>query len=237
MEAGCSLAGVWRESTPTLSYFAPNIQVTGLPQTLTNRPGYYRNYNGFELALTKRYSNRWYANVSYAYNGSKDNFDGPGSYIDPTNVNSVLNGREWASESGGSGVSDVWVNAKWVARATAIYTLPWNVAVSGFLNGHQGYIFPYGWTTPARGNGATATTVVIEPYGDSRLPNFWQFDFKVERPVTIKNFTFRPQATVYNVANSNVILGKQRNIGASNYGEVRQILSPRVVQVGVRLDF
>ena len=99
-------------------------------------------------ALDDMNSNRWYANVSYAYNGSKDNFDGPHTYIDPTNVNSVLNGREWASESGGSGVSDVWVNAKWVARATAIYTLPWNVSVSGFLNGRQGYIYPYGWTTP-----------------------------------------------------------------------------------------
>jgi hypothetical protein len=222
---------------PTITYFAPNIQTTGLPQTLTNRPGYNRSYNGFELALTKRYSNRWYANVSYAYNGSKDNYEGPNSYIDPTNINSVLNGREWASESGGSGVSDVWVNAKWVARATAIYTLPWNVSVSGFLNGHQGYIYPVGYTTADRLLGAGTTTVVLEPYGESRLPDFWQFDFKVERPVTIKNFTFRPQATVYNVANSNVILGKQRNIGGANFGEVRQILSPRVVQVGFRLDF
>ena len=134
-------------------------------------------------------------------------------------------------------MSDVWVNAKWVARATGIYTLPWNVSVSGFLNGHQGYIFPYGFTTADRGNGAGTVTVVSEPYGDSRLPNFWQFDFKVERPVTIRNFTFRPQMTVYNVANSNVILGYQRNIGAANYQEVRQILSPRVVQVGFRLDF
>ena len=80
-------------------------------------------------------------------------------------------------------------------------------------------------------------TVVLEPYGDSRLPNFWQFDLKVERPVTVKGFTFYPQATIYNLANSNVILGYQRNIGAANYKEVRQILSPRVVQVGFRLDF
>ena len=119
------------------------------------------------------------------------------------------------------------MNAKWVARATAIYTMPWNVSVSGFLNGHQGYIFPYGCTTADRGNGAGTVTVVLEPYGESRLPNFWQFDLKVERPVTIRNFTFRPQATFYNVANSNVILGMQRNIGAANYGEVRRILAAR----------
>lgn len=221
---------------PAFSYFVPTVNIGGRKKTLTNRPDYNREYNGFEVSMTKRYSNKWYANISYAYNSSVDNYESPASYIDPTNIN-VLNGAQWASESGGSGVSDVWVNAKWVARATAIYTLPWNVAVSGFLNGRQGYIFPYGFTTAARPNGAAATTVVIEPYGDERLPNFWQFDMKVERPITVNRITLRPQATLYNLANSNVLLGYQRNIGATNYREVRQILSPRVVQVGVRVDF
>ncbi len=47
--------------------------------------------------------------------------------------------------------------------------------------------------------------------------------------MTIKNFTFRPQATFFNVANSNVILGYQRNFGAAQLsGSMRQILSPRV---------
>jgi hypothetical protein len=221
---------------PAFSYFVPTINIGGRKKTLTNRPDYNREYNGFELAMTKRYSNKWYANVSFAYNSSVDNYESPASYIDPTNIN-VLNGAQWASESGGSGVSDVWVNAKWVARATAIYTLPGNFAVSGFLNGRQGYIFPYGFTTATRGNGAAATTVVIEPYGDERLPNFWQFDMKVERPITLNRITLRPQATFYNLANSNVLLGYQRNIGASNFKEIRQILSPRVVQVGLRVDF
>ena len=175
-------------AVPVDHLLPPTIPIGGRKLTLTNRPDYNRNYNGFEMSLTKRYSKRWYANVSFAYNSSVDNYDSTRAYTsydpatDPTN-HRVLNGDQWASESGGSGVSDVWVNAKWVARATAIYTLPWNVSVSGFLNGHQGYIFPYGYTTADRGNGAGTVTVVLEPYGESRLPNFWQFDFKVERPV------------------------------------------------------
>jgi hypothetical protein len=233
---GCFSAPNVAAACPTITYFEPTINIGGRQQTRTNRPDYYRNYNGFELALTKRYSNRWYANVSYAYNDSVDHYDSPRAYSDPTNIN-VLNGFQWAQESGGSGVSDVWVNAKWVARATVIYTLPWNVAVSGFLNGHQGYIFPFAYTTPARANGAGTTNVVIEPYGESRHPDFWQFDFKVERPVTVKGITLRPQATVYNVTNSNVVLARQRNIGGNTYGEIRQILSPRIVQVGMRVDF
>ena len=71
----------------------------------------------------------------------------------------------------------------------------------------------------------------------SRLPSFWQFDMKIERAIQLNRIRLRPQATFYNMANSNVILGYQRNIGAANYQEVRQILSPRVVQVGLRVDF
>ena len=233
---GCFSGPNVASACPQITYFRPTIAIGGRKQTLSNRPDYNREYNGFEVAMTKRFSKRWYANVSYAYNSSVDNYPTPASYIDPTNI-AVLNGYQWASESGGSGVSDVWVNSKWVARATGVYTLPWDLSVSGFLNGHQGYIFPYGYTTADRGNGAGTTTVVIEPYGDSRIPNFWQFDLKFERPITLKGLTFRPQATIYNLANSNVKLGFQRNLGAANYLEVRQILSPRVMQVGFRLDF
>lgn len=221
---------------PSITYFRPTINVGGRKRTFTNRPGYNRDYNGFELSVSKRYSKKWFGNASVAYNSAIDHYPGPDSYIDPTNI-AILDGAQWAAESGGSGVSNVWVNSKWVSRVTAGYTLPYQFTVSGFLNGHQGYILPYGYTTGSRGNGAAATTVVFEPYGESRLPSFWQFDFKVERPVKVSRLNLRPNFTVFNVANSNVILGRQRNVGTRTYNEVLQILGPRVIQFAVRVDF
>jgi hypothetical protein len=221
---------------PEITYFRPTIAIGGRKQTYTNRPDYHRDYNGFEVAVTKRYSKKWYANVSYAYNSSTDNYDSNRAYIDPTNI-AVLNGAQWASESGGSGVSNVWVNAKWVFRTAGMYNLPGNFAVSAFLNGHQGYILPYGYTTADRGNGAGTATVVYKPYGDERLPNFWQLDMKVERPVTLGKVRLRPQLTIFNLTNSNVVLGRDRAQNASTFNSVLQILGPRVIQVGTRVDF
>jgi outer membrane receptor protein involved in Fe transport len=227
---------------PSITYYVPTVAIGGRAQILQNRPDYSRGYNGFELAVTKRYSKRWYANASYAYNSAVDHYDSlrgvtsNNPVTDPTNFDK-LNGHQWAAESSGSGVSNVWVNAKWVARATGSYTLPWDVQVSGFLNGHQGYILPYGYTTAARPNGAAAITVVFDPYGESRLPSFWQFDFKVERAVQVNRIRFRPQATIFNLTNSNVVLGRQRNMGSTSFNDVLQILGPRVIQFGVRVDF
>lgn len=234
--SGCFSAPNVTGPCPTITYYNPSISIGGRRQTLTNRPDYFRNYNGFELALTKRYSNRWYANVSYAYNSAIDNYDSPRSFNDPTNIEN-LDGYQWAEQSGGSGVSNVWVNSKWVARATAIYTLPANFVVSGFLNGHQGYLMPYAYTTTARPNGAGTATVLLQPFGESRLPSFWQFDFKVERPIQVNKLRLRPQATIYNLTNSNVVLGRERIVNSARFDQVLQILGPRVVQVGVRVDF
>jgi hypothetical protein len=227
---------------PSLTWYEPTIPIGGRKRVLTNRPDYNRSYNGFELSLTKRYSKRWYANVSYAFNSAVDHYDSNRAFTsadpntDQTNIDKLDN-AQWATESGGSGVANVWVNAKWVARATAVYTLPWDIQVSGFLNGHQGYILPYGYTTPARANGATAVTVLLDTFGESRLPSFWQFDFKVERAIQINRMRLRPQATVYNLANTNTVLARQRNIGSASFNNVTQILGPRVVQVGMRVDF
>ena len=64
-----------RGPCPAFTYFAPTVNIGGRKQTLTNRPDYNRDYNGFEVSATKRYSNKWYANASYAYNSSVDNYD------------------------------------------------------------------------------------------------------------------------------------------------------------------
>src|SRR5439155_1213816 len=50
---------------------------------LTNRPDYHRNFNGLELSLAKRLSNKWMARAAFSYNDWKEYF-GPGAIQDPT---------------------------------------------------------------------------------------------------------------------------------------------------------
>ena len=99
----------------------------------TNRPDYYRNYNGFELSAMKRYADRWSASVSYAYNDAVENYALPASYEDPTNIEQS-NGDEFAPESSGSGIDNIFTNAKWLVKANGLYTM-WGTSVSPATSG------------------------------------------------------------------------------------------------------
>ena len=76
---------------PAFSYFAPTINIGGRKKTLTNRPDYNREYNGFEVSMTKRYSNSGTRTSASPTTARSITMKRRASYIDPTNIN-VLNG-------------------------------------------------------------------------------------------------------------------------------------------------
>jgi hypothetical protein len=61
---------------PITYYVATSPQPS--PYVSTNQPDRYRNYGGVELIMAKRYSDRWMANASFAYNNAKDYWGSPG---------------------------------------------------------------------------------------------------------------------------------------------------------------
>ena len=54
-----------------MTYFLPTSAQPS-PFVYTNVPDRFRDYNGVEFALNKRLSDRWMANVSFAYNNAVD---------------------------------------------------------------------------------------------------------------------------------------------------------------------
>ena len=101
------------------------------PFVYTNVPDRFRNYNGVEFALTKRSSDRWMANFSFAFNDAIDHYDSPAPIEDPTNI-ANLNGAVFAPESGGSGIDNIFNNAQWLLKASGQYTTPlWDINVAG----------------------------------------------------------------------------------------------------------
>ena len=61
-----------------ITYFEPSFQIPS-PNIYTNVPDRYRDFNGFELTFSKRHSNNWSFNASYAYNNAIDSFDSAAS--------------------------------------------------------------------------------------------------------------------------------------------------------------
>jgi hypothetical protein len=132
----------------------------------------------------------------------------------------------------------VYLNSKWVARVTGAYQLPWyQIGIAGFYNARQGYPFPQAINIASRPNSAGAIAVLIDPLGDVRLPNFQTVDFRVDKTLTLHRVRALFTMDIFNLFNSGAILARQPNQNGATANMVSQILGPRVLRFGVRLQF
>jgi len=237
-----------------ITYYRPTSAQPS-PFLWTNQPDRHRDYNGVEFALVKRFSDRWMANASFAYNDAKDYWDSPAAYDDPTNI-ANLSGFEFAPESGGSGIDNIFNNAKWLTKASGSYMLPWwDINLAGNMQYRQGYPFPIAVNVTNRtvvstnlGGGVGDTIVLQEPLGERRLSNTFVADFKVEKAFTFGTMRIIPSMDVFNLGNANTILAYRRvmythNAGTgaasqpTNANDISGIIAPRVIRFGVRVNW
>ena len=241
---------------PTVTFYKPTFQQPTVVQ-LTNVPDFNRTFNGFELMARKRMADHWMLNSSFSFNSTVVNYGGfPGSQPstasaaiteDPTN-REQRNGYQYDYLTSGSGIGNVYVNAKWLFKLSGMYQAPWGVNVSAFYNARQGYPLEYTVQVPScaappasqancRANGVGTVDVLLNPVGESRLPNFHNVDFHVERAVRLAGVNFVPSLDVFNVANSNTIQAIRSRQNATNANQIQAIVAPRVIRFGVRVNW
>ena len=130
---------------PALSY--PDLTGGTLE---TNRPNYSTTYDGVELQLTKRLTNRWMAHGSFTWTNWKQS-EGANSCQDPTVTITAAGGGGpncgssiyWYGSGTNSGSYPyVFINSKWNFNINALYQLPMNFTVAANLYGRQGYYQP-----------------------------------------------------------------------------------------------
>jgi hypothetical protein len=219
-----------------VTYYEPTIAIPA-PYIYTNQPDRWRDYNGFELSAMKRYSDRWMASFSYAYNDAVDRWGSPDAYEDPTNIEQ-LDGAQYAPESGGSGIDNIFTNAKWLIKANGQYTLPWwDINLAGNYQYRQGYPFPQAILTPSRANRAGTANVLLDPMGDVRLPNVYTLDFRVDKSFALGTMRIIPAMDVFNISNVNTTLAQRRLQAASNANNISGIVAPRVIRFGFRVTW
>jgi hypothetical protein len=221
-------------SCPTLTYYQPNAQLPSNTE-LTNIPGFGRNFNGIEATARKRMSHHWLMNSSFSYNSTIVNYTAD-SYQDPTNV-AQRNGYQYDYLTAGSGVGNVYINAKYLFKLSGLIQLPYEFNASAFYNARQGYPYERTVTSPTRANGAGTASLLLDNVGDSRLPNYQNVDLHFDRPVKIGTVRFIPSADIFNLFNGNTeqaIRGAQNSANA-NY--IQAVTAPRVARFGVRVTW
>jgi len=232
---------------PAVTYYEPAFQLPTV-STLSIAEGFHRTFNGVEITGRKRLSHNWLMNTSFAYNSTLVNFgEFPGSIRSTVTNSSVLvedptnrdtrGGQQYDYPSAGSGIGNIYVNAKWLFKVSGMYQLPYSVNVSAFYNARQGYPFERFVQGPSRRNGGGVGNVLIDPVGESRLPTFQNLDFHVERPIAAGRVRFVPSLDVFNVSNNNTVQAIRGTQNAANANNIQAIVAPRVLRLGIRFNW
>jgi hypothetical protein len=208
---------------------------------LTNWNGYYTDYNGLELSMVKRMSNRWMARVGFAFNNARDHFENADAMYDTngnptrTDTEPLIDGGQHAELTAGSGAGDVFINAKWQLNANAVYLLPYDVEFGVSVFGRQGYPFvPFRQTTL----GADSLRVLVAPEIDAyRLPNLWNTDLRFAKRWDVARTNLQIIGDLFNLFNANTELVRVRNAASTSYRTISQNLSPRILRIGLRVGF
>jgi len=238
-----------------VAYYVPTRQIP-VEFTFTNIPDYSRSYQGVELSARKRMSKNWMMAASFSFNDAPVHADSSAGYPaltdstlnntaglnvngDPTNMETSLNGGQFAPESTLSGLGNVFVNARWIFRVNGAYTLPWwQLQVAANYNSRSGYPLVRSVLSPARPFGAGQAVVYLDKRGAVRLPTFNQVDLRVDKTLTAFG---RVKAVlsmdVFNLLNENTALSVRGGQNASNANQISSILAPRVFRFGCRLTF
>ena len=227
---------------PTITYYQPNFQLPTITR-LTNLTAdqYNRTFNGLELTARKRLSNHWMLHTSLGYNSTVVNNGFAGAFAntqveDPTNLG-TRNGFQYDYLSSGSGLGNVYVNAKWLFKVSGLYQFPLSINVSAFYNARQGYPFEASVLSPSRSGGAGTISVLLDSVGENRLPTYSNLDFHIERPLRFRTSRWVPSLDVFNAFNSNTVQALQRQQNASIANNISAVLAPVVARLGVRVSW
>ncbi|UCH95673.1 MAG: TonB-dependent receptor [Candidatus Aminicenantes bacterium] len=197
----------------------------------------YDRYLGLQLLLTKKLSNKWMANLSFTLQDWK-RFRFEDEYLDLNNFD-FFNEGVVAPATTGSGLRDIWVNARWMVKFTGLYQLPYGINVTAFLQAQEGNPQPLRRRVTLS-QGGTYLYRTGYKAGDERLPTFWMLNLGLEKTLKV---TDTVTATLvldwYNATNNQIELKHNLAIGADAPGEVQPTMwtNAGLFQFGVRLNF
>jgi hypothetical protein len=223
-------------------YIANRIPANRAATEYRDRPDYSQRYMGFELAATKRLSNRWMARFGFSTNEHIENFDGFGGMTDPTSSQGSPNkdGGVVVRQSGGSGKSGIYqVLPKYQFILTGLYQANWGINLAANMVSRQGFATPY-----FRNNVATAdpitvnkSVLLVDDVQDHRLPTMTNLDLRIGKEFAFDRARFNVDIDVFNALNSATVLGRQYNLRLTTADNVQEIMNPRVLRLGVRFNF
>jgi len=195
------------------------------------------------------------ARMGFSTNDWREYFDDASvSIIDPTRAPApaITQAREFVGpqvdgglvvrRSAGSGKSNSYLVApKYQIVANGLYEGPWGLNFAGNLVTRQGYAEPFFRSNVVTGDPLGRKTVLlVDNVDDFRLPAVTSLDARIEKKFTFGKAAIALDFDVFNVLNSGTVLGNQydsRLTGPTGFGQVLEIMNPRIARLGARFFF
>lgn len=188
-----------------------------------NVPEADTNYNGADITVNKRLSNRWSLTGGASF----------GRTIGDTLLTDLNNPNSGEFRNGIIG-NDV----PYSYRMSGVYELPYQISVSGTAQYYQG--FPETTTVSVGSNTVALTQVTqvltVEPRATTRFPAVTSMDVSVRKLWTIAGLKIEPRFDAYNLSNSATILGRIAQLGPT-YGRASSIQRGRLIKLGMSVEF
>jgi hypothetical protein len=201
---------------------------------LVSDPKADQNYKSFEIATSKRLSNRWQMMASYSatrlHVPITQNTQGCCDFQNP-GISLFLSTKDPNAEI--NTANDTW---EWQARTTGAYVFPGDVQVSANFEHRSGT--PYARTVSFRGGTTIPVLQVrVEPIGTRRTPDISLLHMRVE-----KSFRLTPQQrvslrlNVFNATNINAVTNLVQ-LSGPNFERPTAIVQPRIAEFAVQYTF
>jgi hypothetical protein len=216
-------------------YFWSQKSILSQNLYLLNPPGAKRDFDGFELSLTKRYSRGWSLMTSYVWQNSRG-----------------LIGTDWTASYTGSTLynnPNAHINAigrfplerRHQVKLQGMVTGPWGVNVSAFLRYYSGQRYTRTVSSTDLGILLSQGQEIInaETRGDRGLPAQAILDLRLEKVFRVGAASFGVFADAFNLFNGNKSTEVQVRSDsiALVFGEMTRIQDPRAVRLGFKFEF
>jgi hypothetical protein len=175
--------------------------------------------------------------VAFSWNDWVDRFEGTPVGVFPANPGStrmspLVDGGQVAL----AGKTDIFSSVKWQLYANALVELPWDLELAGAVFARQGNPYPKFLRLRAGLDGWLEA--LAQPRVDvDRYEDIWNVDLRLAKRIRAGPTTIVLSAELFNTLNSGVVLRRDGDATSEVFDRIDEILSPRILRVGVRLSF
>lgn len=142
--------------------------------------------------------------------------------------------------SGGSGKSGIYqVLPKYQFIATGLYQAPWGINLAANMVNRQGFATPYFRNLVATADPVSRnkTVLLVGDVAERRLPSVTSLDGRVGKEFKFNRARFNVDVDLFNMLNSATVLGREYNLRLTTANNVVEIMNPRVLRLGLRINF